>query len=206
MANRAWMQTLSSLIERLTYINCKWTVTGSSGAVSGLVGNGVLSVTPGNVAGTYAVRFQDPYKALLHVDYSCSAPAGTPQAITSGLTVGNMYTIVTVGTSTAADFLAIGLDPGLTPTPGQCFVATSTGAGAGTGTVAPPETTQAAPDVEIMGNQDSNVGVSLGNGKGGGLVCLSFRNASGTVAWPAAGTVVRLGFKLRNSSIKQKGE
>lgn len=89
--------------------------------------------------------------------------SGSSVNISSGLTQHNPYVIVSVGTSTAANWQAVGLPAGLTPTVGQAFIATTSSAGTGTGVVqAPAATGSGALYTDLIGDAGQSVGATSG--------------------------------------------
>lgn len=104
---------------------------GASGAVSSATGSYLKSVTK-KADGMYEVRFQDNYARLIGLSSSMVAPvSGSPT--TSGSFVTNTaYRIVTLGTTTQAQWETAGFPAGITAAPGMSFVAAAAGAGNGT--------------------------------------------------------------------------
>lgn len=167
MANRHYTSQFHySFHKKLVTLTSKFTVlatnaagvTGFAGAQAGgfgkpnsavvTFGNGIKQVfgkssSPGtgnNCANAnFQVQLQDNYSAFLGWDYSIIAPLTTSGAtsISAGLSKGTVYQIVAVGTSTAANWQAVGLPLGYTPAAGQNFMASTNSAGTGTGTVKP---------------------------------------------------------------------
>lgn len=92
---------------------------------------------PNPAAGYILVKLTDNYNRLLFSNIGDISPlTGTNVAIDSTLlTVGQAYVITVVGTSTTADWVAVGVPVGVTPAPGVAFIATAVGAGSGSGQV-----------------------------------------------------------------------
>jgi hypothetical protein len=89
--------------------------------------------------------------------------SGSNVSISSGLTQYAPYVIVTVGTSTAANWQAVGLPAGLTPTVGQSFIASTASAGTGTGVVQAPATGGSAVEyIDVIGDPNQEVGATAG--------------------------------------------
>ncbi len=123
--------------------------------------NNVLNPNP--AAGVIVVQLADNFTRLYSVQATLTSPAsGSDVAIDASdalLSVGTLYVITTLGTSTAADWLAIGLPPGVTPAIGACLIAKATGAGTGTGKVQVPATAGSAIDhIELVGNPTTMLG------------------------------------------------
>lgn len=110
---------------------------GASGAVSSISGGGVASITR-MAPGTYQVQLQDNYSFMhLAMGDVGLVGSGSTVAVTSGLVVGTLYRIFSVGTTTQAQWRAIGLQAGVTPNVNDYFVATSSTPSSGTGSVQP---------------------------------------------------------------------
>lgn len=107
-------------------------------SAAGGVGNyGIQSPNPD--AGLIVIQLQNNFQKLLGLSTMLQpAITGADVSVTAGdadLVVGQPYQITVIGTTTTAQWHALGLPPGLTPTVGQNFIALSTGVGAGTGKV-----------------------------------------------------------------------
>lgn len=200
------------------------TLVTSSAASSIPTSRGIKSITRLS-AGRYRVQFDDNYSQLLAFDSKFSA-AVTGSAIqvdtgTAGLSTGTVYQIITLGTSTAADFHTLGIPAGLTPAVGMTFKAAATGAGSGTGTVK-ALAANAVSATELLATP-SGADQMLNNqpfvqGNGGGYFdfqCLgnvpagtitngtpdTFAGSAPTATDPTNGTTMYLRFLLSNSKI-----
>lgn len=153
MANRRFTQFFYTLHNKPTLLDCSFTVaatdTGGKG-VTGLKGPGIQNVymhtsatpaagNPNPAVGYIYVQLQDNYNAFYGMGHSIISPnSGSDLAVTSGaaaLSVGQVYVITAVGTTTAAQWVTLGVPIGTTAAVGVPFVALSTGVGAGTGMV-----------------------------------------------------------------------
>lgn len=193
-------------------------------ATAGKGPNGKLNPNP--AAGYIMVQLGDNYNNF----YGLSATLQTPlsgsslnvDATDAALTVHDVYVITSVGTSTAADWLALGVPPGITPAVGVAFCALATGAGTGTGTVQAIAATGAGVDhIEMVGTPNMSVwAIPVGGSPNVGswlmLGCFqkSFTYNSGTpanstvqnaVIAPADGTIISLGMYLGQSSAQVAG-
>lgn len=158
---------------------------------------------PNPAAGTLMVQLDGNYTAYRIGHYQFRTVAtGTNVAVDStSLTIGNPYTITVLGTSTAADWLALGLPFGVTATVGASFVALATGAGAGSGQVQAPVATGTKIDaIEVIGNPTMSAPQGVGATPGMWIILQCFYE--GAVAAIPNGTVVSLDFLLNNSSVK----
>lgn len=82
-------------------------------------------------------------------------------SLTSGLTAGNPYVIVSVGSSTVAQWNAAGLPVGITPAVGAAFIATATSI-AGGGAVQAPLNSGVS-SVEVVGDPNQTIISSTAN-------------------------------------------
>lgn len=214
MANRNWLSNKMYQMEAYpVLVSCTFTVDNTQGAgISGLTGGAVASVfmnssapSGGNtnpVAGVIQVKLQDSYNKFLGMSYSlCEPKSGVDlNAVTDGVP----YVISVLGTTTLAQWQAIGLPQGVVPALNQVFVATATGPITGTGRVqtgipvAAPELALAGDPNEMLVN--SNVAVN------GGAQFVLISRAAGAVTALANGTIVRLNLYLSNSSVTVNGQ
>lgn len=153
MANRRFTQFFHTLHSKPTLIDCNFTVAATDSAgkgITGLKGPGVQNVymhtsatpaagNPNPASGYIYVQLQDNYNAFYGMEHSIISPnSGSNLAVTSGaaaLTVGRVYVITVVGTTTAAQWVTLGVPIGTAAAVGVPFVAASTGVGAGSGQV-----------------------------------------------------------------------
>lgn len=207
MASRLFKQFLFSLNPMLTYIEGSFSI-GATGAVSAVKGGGISNVVRLS-AGCYQVKLEDSYNRLLMTDYSFVSPVTGSDINISGssvMTIGQVYRITAVGTSTTANWVAVGLPVGVVPAVGVAFAASVTGSGTGTGTVKAIGVSGCA-QVEVMG--DANLSIGQPTNPYIILQCLSATSSSVTTmiaADPASGSIMKMHFFFRNSSLKGKGE
>lgn len=170
--------------------------------------------SPNPAAGFIMVKLQDNYNSIVNSIWSLTSPnSGTNVGIgASALTVGELYVITVVGTSTLADWQAVGLPKGLTPTVGQAFIAIATGAGSGTGEVQTAATAGSGLNhIETVGLVNTE-NAPWANPQGplvpGAYIfgqCLAPTNSTTTTLVPTApadGTIIQLKLFLENSSAK----
>jgi len=128
----------------------------------------------------------------------------------TNLTLGQAYVITSLGTSTLADWQAIGLPAGLTPTPGQSFIAIKSGNGAGSGQVQVP-VVSGITTVEVVGDPNTMINNSQISANGGAWVLVQFLAASHTYLTtltptaPAVGSVVGMSMFFDGSSVTIDG-
>lgn len=235
MANRRFTQFYNTLHKMPVQLDCNFIVDPANGnglGIRSLKGPGIANVfmntsapltgsgNPNPIAGYIYVQFQDNYNYYYFGSSGFVSPlSGSNIAVDASdalLTAGHVYTITVVGTSTAADWIALGVPKGISPAPGVSFVALATGAGAGNGQVQSSATAGSGIDnIEVIGNPNTTLsyqgGTVLGS-KGGSymiLACYAATNSSTTtkiVKAPATGSVVGLSFVFSNSRITQQGD
>ena len=128
-----------------------------------------------------------------------SAPQYQALPLTS-VTAGNPYTIVSVGTATAAQFQAIGLPAGMTPVVGSTFIATASTTVPGGGAVeAPLSTGSGITNIEIVGDPNATISANGTPGFGSTVILQCMKN--GVLTQPANGTVIGLTLTLNESSV-----
>ena len=163
---------------------------------------GITNPNPAN--GVIQVQLQDNYNRYLLGSWGTVSPL-SGSSVTSVVRY-TAYTIVSVGTTTLAQWQSAGLPQGLTPTVGQTFIAIKTGALGGTGAVQVVKTTGSGIDsIEVMGDPNTTLTVQKSPENGGGIIVLNcFTNQAVTA--PADGTVIGLQFYLSNSSVTVQGQ
>ncbi len=169
------------------------------------VGN---QTNPNPAAGYALVRFKNNFNKYLGEFGSQIIPlAGSDLTST---TINLSYVITSVGTTTLAQWQAKGLPPGLTPTVGQAFVATATGALGGTGTVKVPGV-PAAFFVSVVGDPNATLANSDVGSNAGAYLLIQFSAATNSstttlvATAPADGTIVSLCFRFDGSSVTVDG-
>jgi hypothetical protein len=161
-------------------------------------------------AGYIYVQLEDSYNRYLYGVNGVVVPStGAPISISGAgvLTVGIPYIIASVGTSTAANWQAVGLPVGITPAVGVSFFATATGGGTGTGSVV-ASGVSGIDQIVVVGNPSLTLGFQapLVGTSAPYLIlkCIGATNASTTTqiaVQPAAGSVIGLTAFLSNSSV-----
>jgi hypothetical protein len=184
----------------LTLIECNF-LAGASGAVTNLAGTGVASITK-LATGTYQINFTNAYQRHLGTEVNAYSP-GTGSTAATALSAGTVYTIATLGTTTAAGWQAAGLSASVTPAVGVSFLAT--GAGTGTGTCTTPSVSGLV-DSEIVGNPNT----TLGNSSTPYIIVQLLAPTSSSVTTPvptnpATGTTMTFQFWMRSSSLAGAG-
>ena len=156
MANKRYVQFTSTPHDKAILLDCSFTVDPNNAngfGVSGLYGAYIGSVfmhttaSPGSVlngqvnpnpeSGIIVVTLQENYAKLLdiHTSLISSVSGQAVVQISGGLTLAHPYVIDSVGSSTAANWQAVGLSPYITPASGVSFIASTASAGSGSGSV-----------------------------------------------------------------------
>lgn len=209
MANRNFPSAgkIYSLHVMPVMLDCRIPI-GASGAVGTVKGAGIEGVTRLST-GRYRIQLQDNYNRFFSASSSIVAPvSGSALGVTAAgaaLTTGTVYQIVTLGTTTTANWVTLGLPVGVTPAVGQTFKAAATGAGAGTGTVKAIGNAGISV-IEIVGDPQTMLSPVGTPGAGGYIVvqCLGATDASTTTLIPtdpASGSSIQLALILSNSSV-----
>ncbi len=156
--------------------------------------------------GTIVVNLQDNYNLLYSMTSSIICPlSGASLLVASaGLTVGVAYTITILGTTSAAQWHALGVPAGITPAIGVSFIALATSA-TGTGAVQVSAASNVAtiqlvkPDLGLAPNR-------LQQPATGAQFILQCRDYANALVAPVNGTKISITFQLSNSSITVQGE
>lgn len=194
MASRLFKQFLYSLNPMLSYIEGSFNV-GATGAVSGVIGSGVDTVTRLK-AGVYQIVLQDNYNRIVDASFDGIAGVTGASVAAGSLVTGTLYSITAVGST---DWTAItGYPDEITAAIGVSFVAGGTGSGTGT---AKAVGTVGWDSANLMGNPNKMIYAS-----NQGALVLFQTVLAGTVADPTNGSSIRFGLWLRNSSVLGKGE
>lgn len=199
---------ISAINPTTNQITLSKVTAGASAAAPGdtlsFAGTAALVGNPNPAAGLIVVNLQDNYNRYLGGGAGFASPiSGTPISISTGssLTVGAAYIIVSLGTTTQAQWVAVGMSAKVTAAVGVSFIASAT-SGSGTGVVEAPATTGSGIDhIEVIGdsNQMNSNGVYvLGAGNGMQLILGCF--FEGALTAPANNTTIGLTFNMNNSA------
>lgn len=229
MANRRFIQFYSTLHQKPVGLDCGFKVDNTNAAgITGLIGPGIASVfmhttttpaagSPNPAVGIILVNFEDNYNKYIFGGAEIVSPVtGSAINISSGssLTAGVPYRIVTLGTTTTANWVTVGVPSGVAPVVDLAFLAIAT-SGTGTGTVKAVGVS-GINSVEKLGNPNlslSSTGATTLGVAGPGnyilLQCLGPTSSGSTVpipTAPVAGSFLRLNFTLNNSYILNQGD
>lgn len=164
-------------------------------------------LNPNPIAGYAWVQFNNNFNYYLSGYAQFQTPTtGSIKIDNSALTVGQPYVITVLGNSTAAQWAAVGVPPGVTAAVGVSFVALTVGAGANTSTsrVSTP-TSSGTVMTEVVGAPNTMLSNSNIASFGGAWVMVQFSSATATVAAPAAGSIVSMKFSYDGSSVTIDG-
>jgi hypothetical protein len=228
MANRRYQQFYYSLHKYPVELDCRFQVdpTNVNGlGISNLSGPGIAAVymntsatpaatNPNPASGIILVQFQDNYNKYNFGGSQFRSPlTGTNINLTDGtMTIGRAYVITSVGTSTTANWVAVGVPVGTTPAVGVPFIASAT-TGVGTGVVQLP-VTSGEYNIEVVGDPQLTIGSSaamvLGVSSGSYMIlqCVGPTSSGSTVSvarTPVALSWIFLNFFMGNSSILIQG-
>lgn len=171
-------------------------------------GTASTSGSPGPAAGIGIIKLAGNFRKCLGMDYSFHNNA-VGSSVTS-TTTGVTYVIRTLGTTTAAQWLAAGLPAGFTAAIGQAFTAIATGAIGGTGSVQ-VTSVSGITSIEFVGGPSALIANSNTSANGGAQVFFQTLGATsgGNTALiptaPAAGTIIRMTLYFDNSSVSVDG-
>lgn len=169
--------------------------------------------SPNPAAGYIYVQFNDQYfRDYGGFDGAVAPITGSAINISGSavMTLGVPYVITSIGTSTQANWNAVGLPLGVVPSVGLPFIATATGSGTGTGQVHAVGNSGIM-RIEAVGDPSQTVNdpvsaigpTAQGRGAYYILQCL---NGSDAVTAPTTSSVISLKFYLSNSSVVVAGE
>lgn len=226
MASRSFVQFVNTLHAKPVLLDCNFVVDSTNGnglGIRNLKGPGIQAVymhtsatpaagSPNPASGTIVVQMQDNYTRSYSGSNAIVSPvSGTPIVVTAAgaaLTVGVAYIIVSVGTTTAADWIVLGVPKGVVPAVGVSFIAAATGAGVGSGSVEITAATgSGVATIETVGDPNLSIGPTPQSGQGfGAQFILQCRDYAGALVAPANGSVISLEFYLGDSSLMLSGE
>lgn len=227
---RGFSQNGKSLYTNVTKpaeVWCNFIVDAANGnglGIRSLKSNGYLesvfmhtSATPGVVGGYtnpnpavgYAmIRFRNNFNYYLGGLNGQISPLSSTNLTST--TTHSVYVITSLGTTTAAQWLAAGVPAGITPAVGTAFIAIATGAIGGTGTVGAPGLPTNL-TVTVVGDPNTTIANSNIAAYAGAQVMLQFAAATNSstttlvAAAPADGTTIGLQFCFDASSVTIDG-
>ena len=160
------------------------------------VGNNML-LNPNPIAGYCMIQFKNNFNYALSGSSSILPPL-SGSSVTS-TTTGHAYVIVSLGTTTLAQWQAAGLPLGFVPAVGSAFIAKATGAIGGTGAVQVPSFS-GVQSIETIPDPNQTINNSSIAANAGAIVLLQFVSGGALVA-PADNSVIALRFRFDGSSV-----
>ena len=158
-------------------------------------------LNPNPIAGYILIQFKNNFNYVLSGSNSIVSPvSGSPVTST---TSGHAYVIVSLGTTSLAQWQAAGVPLGLVPSVGLSFIAIATGAIGGTGAVEVPSFSNVG-SIETVGdpNQSSNnSNISQNGGAYLLLQCVTSSSGSSALVAPADGSVIALRCRFDGSTV-----
>ncbi len=206
MANRNFLSKYTYSMAGMPVRLTSRAAIGGSGAPTIQVTNqGIKSITR-LAAGVYQLQLDDNYNSFTNFKVQFRAPV-TGSAINGGSFVATtVYEIITLGTTTQAQWVTAGVPAGITAAVGTVFLAA--GVGAGTGTVK-ELAASGINAVEIVGNpQQMLSNQPFVQGSGGAYInfkCIGPTDADTTTPIakdPASGSTMYIEVLLNNSSVQ----
>lgn len=122
----------------------------------------------------------------------------------TSVVTGNPYVIVSLGTTTLAQWQAAGVPQGQVPSVGMAFIAIETSAIGGTGAVKAPGISPIM-NMQIIGDPNQSIANSNSAANSGALLLIQFVNNSAAVAAPADNSIVGMTIRLDGSSVQVDG-
>ena len=193
MANRRYTsQFLYSFEAMQVLLSCNFVVDSTNGnglGIRNLKGSGFQNVfmntsatpqqgNPNPAAGIIMVQIDDNYNRYLG-GFSGFVETVSGTNLTS-VTAGTAYVIVSLGTTTLAQWKAVGLPVGVTPAVGVAFIATATAAIGGTGIVQTPKNSGIL-ELEVMGDPNTTLALQNSSQNGGGIILFHTFSTTGAV-------------------------
>ena len=171
------------------------------------------ATNPNPAAGFALVQFKQNFNIYLGGTTGFVSPAVASPTPASSTTAYTPCVISSLGTATVAQWQAVGLPSGVTPSVGVAFVPTASQSIGGSATVLNVDHstgigTSGIFAVEVIGSTDLTTNSSIA-ANGGEYVLVQFLNASGAITAPANGSVGGLFFEFDQSSadpIMQNGD
>lgn len=204
-------------------IDCNFVVDSTNGnglGIRNLKGQGVLNVfmntsatplpgpngqlNPNPAAGYILVQLADNYQRYFGGFAGFEGPLTSPT--TTSTTAHSPFVITSLGTATAAQWIAAGVPVGVIPAVGVAFIAIASGTIGGSATVGIPSAS-GIDHIEAVGNPNLSLGpVPVGGSPNFGGWLLFQADLNTTPTAPANNSVISLAFYLSQSSVMVDGE
>lgn len=188
------------------------TQTPGAGNSNPLTSPNIVVTNPNPASGYIVIQFQDNFNRHLCGFNSIVSPvSGSSLLVASaGLTVGLPYIITILGTTSVAQWHALGVPKGITPAVGVSFVAAATSA-TGTGAVQVPAAAGSAIcSFETVGDPQLSIAPDLSAAQGFGaqliIRCMKPNTATMQIGTPADNTVISFSYYINDSSVQVSGQ
>jgi hypothetical protein len=199
MANRFFQQFFFGLNHYPVWIEGSAAI-GVDGVTSDLKGSGVKSLTR-KAQGIYELRLEDNYNRFLSFAAMFVSPPYGGNLFAGFWPIGVQAVITTVGNMTQESWEASGLPVGVKPAIGVAFATQDAGVNGSTSTVQQVGVSGVY-TVELFGDPQA----SLNPTTPGTVLYFHCLSDAGVAVDPADGSKLYFEVKLRNSSVKGKGE
>ena len=171
----------------------------------------VPAAASGGSAGLIVVQLADNYNRLLKGFKGIVSPvSGVPLKIdNSALVPGIAYTITALDNIPQSQWIALGVQPAVTPAVGVSFVALNAGPGSNSSSARVMATAPLGSNIcsiETVGDPNLSIAPSQLLQNYGASFILQCRDYQGAAVLPADGSVISLAFLLNNSGEKLQGE
>jgi hypothetical protein len=169
-------------------------------------GNGG-QVNPNPAAGFCLIQLKNNFNVYLGGFSGFVSQIGTPATT---VTQHDAYIITSLGTASLAQWQAVGVPQGLTPSVGMSFIATSTGTIGGSATAAPPSVSGIT-CVEVVGDPNQSINNASIAQNGGAYLLVQFLGATSSSSTtlvptaPANNAVCGLSMFFDQSSVTVDG-
>jgi hypothetical protein len=171
-------------------------------ATPGKGSNGQLNPNP--AAGYILVQLTDNFQRYFGGFAGWEGPVTSPTQTST--TAGNPYVITSLGTASAAQWLAAGVPPGVTPGVGVSFIALQSAAIGGSATVGSPSPA-GIDHIEGVGDPNQSLGpIPVGGSPNVGGWLLFQADLNTTPTAPSDNSVISMSFYLSQSSVQVAGE
>jgi len=152
--------------------------------------------------GIFQIQLSDNFNRINNITSSFESPLSGSILAGGSLVVGSIYQILTLGSTTPAQWLAAGLPGNLVPTIGQVFKAATVGTGTGT---VQGMGVSGINDVEVLGLSATMVNPNPAVGLGGLIIIQTLAPTSPSVTTqiatdPISGSIMKLTLSMLNSS------
>ena len=189
----------------LIALNGAVTLSAATTVVVQTPAGGAVGDNPNPLPGYCWVKFKNNFNYYLGGFSGFVSPVSSSNVAvnSTALVLGQAYVIVSLGTSTAADWLAVGVPAGFTAAVGTAFVAIKSGNGSGTGQVRVP-VVSGVNSVEVVGDPNKTINNAAIGVNAGAMVLVQFL-ANSVLTAPANESVCGMCFRFDGSSVTIDG-